>query len=409
MTPQRAPDLVYRMALTASVAALILFATMSAVGAADETRAKADRPERSISVFTEYSRLVVPVGESVRMDLTVENRGRRDENVLLLLTSVPKGWKAAVKGGQFAVSGVPVASEKSRTLTFTAEPEKGLPPGSYTFELDGMTEDRTLRVAQKLVVTTEERSGGARGDLQISTSYPILRGPTDSSFEFSLEVNNKSDADRLVNLAAEVPKGWDVNIKPAYESKQISSLRIHAGASQTIGLEVKPPRDAAAGEYPVLFHAAADRSQAEARLRVVLTGTYRLDAVTPTGRLSLDAVVGQPTTLTLLVKNTGSAVNRNIKLSSFAPENWKVEFKPETIDALEPGAFKQVEAKITPAAQALVGDYSVALTADGEKSSKTVEMRVTAHASSAWGWIGVGIIVAVIGGLGGLFTWLGRR
>jgi len=36
-------------------------------------------------------------------------------------------------------------------------------------------------------------------------------------------------------------------------------------------------------------------------------------------------------------------------------------------------------------------------------------MRVTAHAPATWGWIGVGIIAAVIGGLGGLFTWLGRR
>jgi uncharacterized membrane protein len=409
MRPQRAPDAAYRVALTASIGALVLFAATAAAGASEEGRAKAERPERGIFVFTEYSRLLIPVGEGIRMELTVDNKGRRDENVLLALTSVPKGWRAAIKGGQFAVSGVPVASEKSRTLTFTAEPEKGLPPGTYRFELEGASEDRALRVAQTLVVTTEERPGTTRGDLQISTSYPVLRGPTDSSFEFSLEVNNKSDAERLVNLAAEVPKGWDLNIKPSYESKQISSLRIRAGASQTVAVEVKPPRDAEAGEYPVLFRAATDKSQAEARLRVVLTGTYRLDAATPTGRLSLDAVVGKPATLALLVKNTGTAVNRNVKLSSFAPESWKVEFKPETIEAIEPGGVQQVEAKITPAAQALVGDYSVAVTADGEKASKTLELRVTAHAPSTWGWIGVGIIAAVIGGLGGLFAWLGRR
>jgi uncharacterized membrane protein len=397
------------MAFTATAALLALFSMAASVAAAEDARTGADRPERGIFVFTEYSRLVIPVGENVRMDLTVENKGRRDENVLLGLTSVPRGWRAAIKGGQFAVSGVPVVSEKSRTLTFTAEPERGLPPGTYRFEIEGTSEDRALKVAQTLVITTEDRPGGARGDLQLSTSYPVLRGPTDSSFEFSLEVNNKSDADRLVNLAAEAPKGWEVNIKPAYESKQISSFRIRAGGSQTVALEVKPPRDAAAGEYPVLFRAATDKSQAEARLRVVLTGTYKLDAATPTGRLSLDAVVGKPATLSLLVKNTGTAVNRNVKLSAFAPENWKVEFKPETIEEIEPNAVKQVEVSITPAAQALVGDYSVALTADGEKASKTVELRVTARAASTWGWIGVGIIAAVIGGLGGLFTWLGRR
>ncbi len=391
------------------VSALILASAAVPWSGVAQTRERADRPERGISVYTEYSQLTIPVGEPLRMDLTVENKGRRDEIVTVNLTSVPAGWKASIKGGQFAVNGVPVVSEKSRLLAFAAEPDKGLRPGTYTFQIEGTTADKALTVSQRIVLTTEERRGPVGGDLQITTSYPVLRGPTDSSFEFSLEVNNKADADRTVNLSAEVPKGWEINIKPAYESKQITSLRIRPSASQTVALELKAPRDAQAGEYPVIFRAATDKSQAEARLKVVLTGIYKLDAATPTGRLSLDATVGRPTTVALLVKNSGSAINRNIKLSSFAPENWKVEFTPETLEALEPGALRQVEVKITPAAQALVGDYSVALSADGEKSNKTVEMRVTAQAPATWGWIGVGIIVVVIGGLGGLFTWLGRR
>ena len=375
---------------------------------AAEPKDKADRPERGIAVYTEYSQLVIPVGENLRMDLTVENKGRRDELVSVKLTSIPRGWNAAIKGGQFEVSGVPVTTEKPRVLTFSAEPEKGLRPGTYTFQLEGATADRALTVSQQVVVTTEERRVTA-GELQLATSYPVLRGPTDSSFEFSLEVTNKADTDRIVNLAAEAPKGWDINIKPAFEAKQITSLRIRPGANQTVALEIKAPRDAQAGQYPIVFRAGTEKSQVEARLMVVLTGLYKLDAATPTGRLSLDGVVGKPTTTTLLVRNSGSALNRNIKLSAFAPENWKVEFTPETIEALEPGAIKQVDVKITPAAQALVGDYSVAVSADGEKSNKTLELRVTAHVPTTWGWVGIGIIALVIGGLGGLFTWLGRR
>jgi len=398
-----------RWASAAGLAALFSVLSLASTVQPAELKDKPDRLERGISVWTEYSELRVPAGEAVRMDLTVENKGRRDESVTLTLTRVPTGWKAAIKGGPFAVIGVPVASEKTRVLTFTAEPDKDLRPGSYTFELLGATADTALTVSQKIVITTEERKGPAAGELQLATSYPVLRGPTDSSFEFSVEVSNKSDSERIVNLAAETPRGWDVTIKPAYESKQITSLRIRPGSSQTVALELRPPRDAQAGEYPVLFRASTERARAEARLTAVLTGIYKLDAVTPTGRLSLDAVVGQPATTTVVVRNTGSAVNRNIKLSAFAPENWKVEFSPETIGALEPGAFKQVEAKIATAAQALVGDYSVAVTADGEKSSKTLELRVTVYAPATWGWIGVGIIAAVIGGLGGLFAWLGRR
>ena len=395
--------------LVAGLAVLALGPVLVPASHAAESKDKADMPERGISVRTEYSRLTVPIGEKVRMDLTVEDKGRRDENILVALASVPRGWKAAIKGGQFDVGGVPVDSGKSRVLAFTAEPDKGLLPGSYTFEIDGATADHALAVTQTVVVTTQPRKAAAGGALQISTSYPVLRGPTDSSFEFSLDVNNKSDVDRVVNLAADAPKDWDVNIKPAYESKQISSLRIKAGSSQTVAIDLKAPTGTQAGAYPVVFHASTEGGQADSRLQVVLTGTYKLDTVTPTGRLSLDAVVGKPATTTLLVKNDGTAVNHNVKLSGIAPENWKVEFSPKTIEAIEPGDVKQVEATITPAAQALVGDYSVSLTADGEKASKSTELRVTAHAPNTWAWIGVGMMAAVIGGLGGLFTWLGRR
>jgi len=86
-----------------------------------------------------------------------------------------------------------------------------------------------------------------------------------------------------------------------------------------------------------------------------------------------------------------------------------VEFKPEKLEALEPGAAEQVEATITPAAQALVGDYSVTLSVDGEKAYKSVDLRVTVKAQPIWGWVGTGLIALVIGGMGGLFVWLGRR
>jgi uncharacterized membrane protein len=94
---------------------------------------------------------------------------------------------------------------------------------------------------------------------------------------------------------------------------------------------------------------------------------------------------------------------------SVKPENWKVEFSPEKIEALPPGELQQVEVSITPAEQALVGDYSVGIRADAGKLSKNMELRVTVLASTAWGWIGIGIIVLVMAGLVVLFVRLGRR
>ncbi len=391
------------------MAALVLAGPVLAL-AADEQVKRDDRPARGIAIYSEFSGVVVPVGESVRMDLTVENKGKQDEVVGLKLTNVPKGWKASLKGGSFTVTGVAVPDGKTRTLSFNAEPEKGVGPGTYDFGIEGVTTDGKLKANYAITVNSRERSRLGAEDIQITTSYPVLRGQTDATFEFSLDVNNKTDADRTFNLAAQAPEKWEINFKPGYEQKQISSLRIRGNSNQTVAVSVTPPKDATAGEYPILVRINAGESKAEAKLTVVLTGIYKLEAATPTGILSTEAVTGKPTTVSLLVKNTGSAVNRNVNLSSFKPENWKVEFKPEKLEALDPGQFKQVEATITPAGTALVGDYSVGLMVDGEKSSsKTVELRVTVKAPTAWGWIGVGLIAVVIGGMGGLFAWLGRR
>ena len=396
--------------LAGVLVALLVFAGPVVVGAADEQAKRDDRPERGIGIYTDFSGVVIPIGESVRMDLTVENKGKRDEIVDMNLTGVPKGWKASLKGGSFTVTGVVVPSGKTRSLAFSAEPEKGMSPGTYDFTIEGLTPDGKLKANYSIAVTTRERSRMGAEDIQITTSYPVLRGQTDASFEFSLEVSNKSENDRNFNLAAQAPEKWEVNFKPGYEAKQISSLRIRGAGSQTVAVSVSPARDATAGEYPVLVRISSGESKAEVKLTVVLGGIYKLEAATPTGILSTEAVTGKPTTVSFLVKNTGSAVNRTVNLSSFKPENWKVEFKPEKLENLEPGVFKQVEATITPGGTALVGDYSVGLMADGEKgSSKTIELRVTVKAPTAWGWIGVGLIALVIGGMGGLFAWLGRR
>lgn len=393
---------------------IILFVLFSLASWADpiflfaQEEKKDLRPERGIAIYTEYSGITIPKGETVKMDLTLENKGRTDETIDVKISEIPKGWKATLKGGSYLVTGMFVSNGKSRNLALTLEPDKTVGPGTYVFQFDARTEDGKFTSSHKLAVTVKERDPGM-DDIQLVTSYPVLRGQTDARFEFSVEVINKIEVDRTFNLSAVGPEKWEINFKPSYETKQISSIRIRGGQSQTVAVEVTPPRDAQAGEYPILVRVSSGEKKAEAKLTVILTGIYKIDAGTPTGVLSLEAFPGKPANFSIFVKNTGSAINRNITFSSFKPENWEVTFKPEKIDALEPNALKQVEVTVKPAPQALVGDYSVGVLVNGEKSDKTIEMRVTVKASTAWGWIGVGIILFVIAGLSALFIWLGRR
>lgn len=372
-----------------------------------------DLPPRAISVSPEYTGVTVPQGEDVSIDLMVSNNGREDENIDLKLTAIPDGWKAWIKTYDFGVTGVHLKSDTRKNLTLRAEPDDHVPPGRYIFVVQGQTGDRQLTSAGKVVIEVQQKKEEKRQKgVQILTSYPVLTGPTDAKFEFSVEVENKSDKEGIFNLAAQAPENWNVNFKPAYEDKFISSLRLKAGQSQTMAVEVSPNPWAAPGEYPISVKIRSPEAEGQVALTVILTGTFKLDAGTANGLLSLSAVRGETAQLSFYVKNIGSAPLNTVRFLSFQPENWKVTFTPESINTLAPQELKQVEVSITPTDQALVGDYSVGLRVESgspPKADKTIEMRISVTASAAWGWIGIGLIVFVMAGLVFLFARLGRR
>lgn len=389
-------------------AALPIFLSSPSTWAAEKE--KKDLPARQILVAPEYTAVTVPEGEEVSIDLTVANEGKQDEFIDLSLPQVPKGWKARIRTYNFDVSGVFVAGDKSKSLTLKLEPEEGTGPGKYTFGIKGQTQDGKLVSASHVTVHVIEKAKEKKSKgVNLTTSYPVLQGPTDAKFEFSVEVENKTDKDSTFNLSAQGPTNWDINFKPSYEDKLISSLRLKAGARQSVAVEVKPYLLAEPGKYPIQVKVSAPEGTAEAELNVILTGTHKLEVGTASGLLSLTAMTGKPANISFYVKNTGSAPQNNIKLLSFKPENWKVEFKPDKLDKLAPNELKQIEMVVTPSDQALVGDYSVAVSVEGEKVSKNLEFRVTVKASTAWGWVGIAIIVLVVLGLVILFVRMGRR
>jgi len=105
------------------------------------------------------------------------------------------------------------------------------------------------------------------------------------------------------------------------------------------------------------------------------------------------------------VKNTGSAVNRKRFLQLLQPE--KLESGVQAGEDRGSGAqrHEQVEVTITPAAQALVGDYSVGVSVDGEKAAiKPLNSggRLKPPRPGAGSAL---LYYVVIAGMGGLFLW----
>ena len=398
-------------AVLAGMIILALVMVMGVQTALAQEKCREDKPARGLVASLAYTNLTISPDDKIRVDIKVKNTGRSNETVNFEVLEKPDGWKTQIKSYSDVIGGLFLSEGEDRNLTLAAFREKEedkLPKGEYKFTVKASTPDGALSQTSSVTVVVADKEKASQG-MKINTSYPFLKGPSDSKFEFSLDINNDSDEDALFNLSAVAPEGWEASFKPAYEEKQISSLQIKANQSGSVNFQVTPPVKAEAGQYEFIVRVQSAKEKAEASVKVQLTGTYTIKTGTPSGLLSLATQKGQTGNISLFVKNEGSAPQREVTFLSFKPENWKVEFKPEKLQDVKAGEVKQVEVVITPSDDALVGDYSVAVNAQGEKSSDEVEFRITVRASSAWGWIGVGLIVLVMIFLAVMFKTLGRR
>jgi len=74
---------------------------------------------------------------------------------------------------------------------------------------------------------------------------------------------------------------------------------------------------------------------------------------------------------------------------------------------------KEIEVTVKPPSKTIAGDYMTTLKFDADPELSTappeLEIRVTVSTPTKWGWIGAGIIAAVIAGLVVGFRRFGRR
>ncbi|GAG44563.1 unnamed protein product, partial [marine sediment metagenome] len=238
--------------------------------------------------------VIINKGDDVSVDLLVKNKGKTDENVYFTITSAPSGWKSKIKTYSFSISSVHVPEGEDKNITFFAEPEKDTKPGIYEFKVDAKTEDGELKVSHQLKITLQEEEK-EKGEIELTAgSYPVLQGPSDAKFEFSLDVRNETDKEDTFNLTAKGPKDWQINFKPPYEDKYISSLRLKDNESKSLNVEVTPDRfSTVAGQYLIPVSISSGDLRAEAELKVIITGTYKLEAGTATGLLSLETQKGE--------------------------------------------------------------------------------------------------------------------
>jgi uncharacterized membrane protein len=373
-------------------------------GSALAQTATPDSKLTGLWLTTDFPSLTEAIGDDIAVDIHLENRNLPPQLVKLDVAGMPAGWSWSFTGEGNEVRAATVRPDQAMDLKLKLTPAKNSKAGDYAFTIMGESGGQKHEVP---VTLTLSEAAAAKATLE--PKLPALRGTPKSSFEFQLTAKNDSREDQVFNLLAQVPQGFEAVFKEQYGSNELTSIPIKAGESKDVKLAVTVPARVEAGQYPVKAAVASPAANASADLLLDVTGRPDVNLAAKEGRLSGDAVAGRERSFTYVVENTGTSPMEAVTLSATPPSGWKVTFAPEKIDALKPGDKAEVAVNMTPASNAIAGDYMVNIRANGENVSDSSEFRVTVKTSTMWGVAGLGIIAASLAAFGAAVTRYGRR
>ena len=266
-----------------------------------------------------------------------------------------------------------------------------------------------------------EQASPSEEKIEISTKYPVLSGEAESPFMFNVDLlYTGGDEEKIFDFHTEGPADWMTWVQTS-SGQRVEAIQLDPKKTypETIvvyatGLLWKMPEP---GEYTIRLEVVGrDIGGSKDSMEFTAVVNSRTDFLvnTTTGRLNIKAKAGEESHLSVNVANIGSTVLDKVTFSTTKPEKWSITFKPEKIESLSPDHSEEVEVTIKPPSKTIAGDYMVTLKFDSDPKPSVSELpeldiRVTVSTPTKWGWIGMGIVIAVIAGLAVTFTRLGRR
>jgi len=353
----------------------------------------------NIYLYTPYTQITVPPGESVDYTIDVKNNSNETKNIDIYLSGLPKSWNYSLKAGGYAIDQISVLPGEKKSISLKVDIPMKVNKGYEYFKVvaKGL-------YSLSLVINVSEQG---TYKTEFTSDQINLQGHAKSNFNFSTKLKNQTGEKQVYSLKSFAPKGWDIIFKPNY--KQATAVEIEPNSTSNITIEVKPPYNIEAGSYIIPVEVSNRSTSASLELEVVITGTYEIKLTTPTGLISAKLTAGSDKKIELVLVNTGSSELNDIIFSSAHPKNWEVSFKPDTVARLNPGEKISVFTTIKAYEKAIPGDYITNITAKTTEVSEKLTFRLSVKTSLLWGWLGVLIIIAIIGIIIYLFRKYGRR
>lgn len=207
------------------------------------------------------------------------------------------------------------------------------------------------------------------------TPYTMISVPPGQSINYSIDVFNKASTAKNIFISlANMPKGWDYDLKAGGWS--IKKLAVLPGEKKTISLTVNVPMKVNKGNYHFKV-IAGGFDELPLTVDVSEKGTFKTEFTCDQSNMEGNSK-STFTFRTNLTNQTGEKQLYSLRASS--PRGWRVTFKPNYKEAtsveMDPGTNKAINVDINPPEMIEAGTYKIPVRALTNTSSAGLELEV---------------------------------
>lgn len=361
--------------------------------------------EGEVELLSAYTDVTVEAGNAINYPLTIRNKGDNDDLFILTVLSAPEDWDAVFRSDTVEVSSLLISAGSYSSLVFEVTPPDDYEPGSYTLVV--LVESEGGSVGDSLALGVRLRESFS--DIEIVGTFTDVTVQAGSSITYPLRVWNMGESkDQFTMKVVSAPDNWDAVFKS--ESIKVSSFYIPADDYQDLSLVVEPPSNVETGDYILVIQveSAEGTLSEEIELKATVVGSHDVELELST--LYTTITIGDSVEFSVEVTNAGLSPLTSLYLETTVPADWDITVTPSQLASLGPKASTTFTISAETPSDTVAGDYIVTVQALSDQAeSAEADLRVTANASTSWGFLGIGLAIIVVIGLAIGFTKFKRR
>ncbi len=184
----------------------------------------------NISLFSAYTGITASPGEKTKYDVDVINNGSSIQTMSFSMEGLPKGWDYSISSNGTNIQELSVKGNSETPITVEITVPLDADKGDHEFQL--VATDGNSPSSVPLSISVKEQ-GSLKSEL--TTDQANLEGHADSTFSYTVTLNNKTKEAQSYTLSSSVKDGWLVRFLS--DSNSVTSVSLEPNTSVDITVE----------------------------------------------------------------------------------------------------------------------------------------------------------------------------